>query len=63
MLWIVIHNAYKRYYRNQQQQLLQKSQEQLALKELETSQKFMQLTNEKLNLISKVKIESWQFLQ
>ena len=50
VLWIVIHNAYKRYYRNQQQQLLQKSQEQLALKELETSQKFMQLTNEKLKL-------------
>ena len=50
MLWIVIHNLYKRYYRKQQQQLLQKSHEQLALKELETSQKFMQLTNEKLKL-------------
>ena len=50
VLWILIHNLYKRYYRKQQQQLLQKSQEQLALKELETSQKFMQLTNEKLKL-------------
>ena len=50
ILWILIHNLYKRYYRKQQQQLLQKSQEQLALKELETSQKFMQLTNEKLKL-------------
>ena len=50
VLWIVIHNLYKRYYRKQQQLLLQKSQEQLALKELETSQKFMQLTNEKLKL-------------
>jgi len=50
VLWILIHNFYKRYYRKQQQQLLQKSQEQLALKELETSQKFMQLTNEKLKL-------------
>ena len=50
VLWILIHNLYKRYYRKQQQQLLQKSQEQLALKELEASQKFMQLTNEKLKL-------------
>ena len=50
VLWILIHNLYKRYYRKQQQQLLQKSHEQLALKELETSQKFMQLTNEKLKL-------------
>ena len=50
VLWILIHNLYKSYYRKQQQKLLQKSQEQLALKELETSQKFMQLTNEKLKL-------------
>jgi len=50
VLWILIHNLYKRYYRKQQQKLLQKSQEQLALKELETYQKFMQLTNEKLKL-------------
>ena len=50
ILWILIHNLYKRYYRKQQQQLLQKSHEQLALKELETSQKLMQLTNEKLKL-------------
>ena len=50
VLWILIHNLYKRYYRKQQQLLLQKSHEQLALKELETSQKFMQLTNEKLKL-------------
>ena len=50
ILWVLVHNIYKRYYRKQQQQLLQKSQEQLALKELETSQKFMQLTNEKLKL-------------
>ena len=50
VLWILIHNLYKRYYRKQQQQLLQKSQEHLALKELEASQKFMQLTNEKLKL-------------
>ena len=50
VLWILIHNLYRRYYRKQQQQLLQKSHEQLALKELETNQKFMQLTNEKLKL-------------
>jgi AraC family chitin signaling transcriptional activator len=50
VLWILIHNLYKRYYRKQQQQLIQKSHEQLALKELEASQKFMQLTNEKLKL-------------
>ena len=50
VLWILIHNLYKRHYRKQQQQLIQKSHEQLALKELEASQKFMQLTNEKLKL-------------
>ena len=50
VLWIVVHNVYKRYYRKQQEKLVQKSQEQLALKELETAQKLMQLKNEKLEL-------------
>ena len=50
VLWIVVHNVYKRYYRKQQEKLLQKSQEQLAIKELETTQKLMQLKNEKLEL-------------
>jgi len=50
VLWIVVHNIYKRFYRKQQEQLVLKSQEQLALKELETSQKLMQLKNEKLEL-------------
>ena len=50
VLWIIVHNVYKRYYRIQQEKLLLKSQEQLALKELETSQKLMQLKNEKLEL-------------
>ena len=50
VLWIIIHNIYKAYYRKKQRNLLKKSQEDLALKELESSQKLMQLKNEKLKL-------------
>ena len=48
--WIIIHNSYKRYYNKQQLKLLKKSQEDLALKELESSKQLMQLNNEKLTL-------------
>ena len=50
VLWIIIHNIYKAYYKKKQRNLLKKSQEDLALKELESSQKLMQLKNEKLKL-------------
>ena len=50
VLWIIVHNSYKAYYRKKQRNLLKKSQEELALKELESSQKLMQLKNEKLKL-------------
>jgi DNA-binding CsgD family transcriptional regulator len=49
-LWILIHNSYKRYYKKQQLKVLKKSEEDIALKELESSQKLMQLNNEKLKL-------------
>jgi DNA-binding CsgD family transcriptional regulator len=49
-LWIIIHNSYKTYYKKQQLKVLKKSEEDIALKELESSQKLMQLNNEKLKL-------------
>ncbi len=45
-----IHNSYKIYYKKQQLKVLKKSEEDIALKELESSQKLMQLNNEKLKL-------------
>ena len=47
---VLIHNIYKRYYKNQQKALLLKSQKEIALNELENSQKLMQLKNEKLEI-------------
>ena len=47
---VLIHNVYKRYYKNQQKALLLKSQKEMALNELENSQKLMQLKNEKLEI-------------
>jgi DNA-binding CsgD family transcriptional regulator len=47
---VIIHIIYKGYYKRQQQQLLLKSQKEMALNELETNQKLMQLKNEKLEL-------------
>lgn len=47
---VFIHSIYRRYYKRQQMQLLQKSQKEMALNELENSQKLMQLKNEKLEL-------------
>ena len=50
LLWIVIHNSYKIYYNKQQLKVLKKSEEDIALRELESSQKLMKLNNEKLKL-------------
>jgi len=50
ILSVVIHNIYRRHYKRQQQKLLLKSQKEMALNELESSQKLMQLKNEKLEL-------------
>lgn len=50
ILSVMIHTIYRRYYRRQQMQLLQKSQKEMALNELENSQKLMRLKNEKLEL-------------
>ncbi len=47
---VLVHNIYKRYYKNQQKTLLLKSQKEMALNELENSQKLMQLKNEKLEI-------------
>ena len=45
-----IHNFYKIYFNRQQEALLIKSQKEIALSELESSQKLMQLRNEKLEI-------------
>ena len=45
---VIIHNIYRRYYKRQQMRLLHKSQKEMALNELENSQKLMRLKNEKL---------------
>ena len=50
LLWILIHNSYKIYYKKQQLKVLMKSEEDISLKELESSKKLMQLNNEKLKL-------------
>ena len=50
LLWVFIHNSYKRYYKKQQLKVLKKSEEDLALKELESSKQLIQLNNEKLKL-------------
>jgi len=45
---LLMHNIYKRYYRKQQEKLLETSKRELELKELESEQQLMQLKNEKL---------------
>lgn len=50
ILSVIVHIIYRRYYKRQQQKLLLKSQKEIALNELENSQKLMQLKNEKLEL-------------
>jgi DNA-binding CsgD family transcriptional regulator len=50
LLWIIIHNSYKIYYNKQQLKVLKKSEEDISLRELESSQQLMKLNNEKLKL-------------
>lgn len=45
---LVMHHAYKRYYRKQREKLLQDTQRELELKELENKQQLMRFNNEKL---------------
>ncbi|MCF7561626.1 LuxR C-terminal-related transcriptional regulator [Sabulilitoribacter multivorans] len=45
---LFMHNIYKRYYRKQQEKLLQKKQSQLELKELENKEQLARFNNEKL---------------
>jgi DNA-binding CsgD family transcriptional regulator/ligand-binding sensor domain-containing protein len=48
ILGYLIHAASKRYYRKQREDLLEKTQRELELKELESSQKIIKLNNDKL---------------
>ncbi len=48
LLSLFTHINYKRYYKRQQEKLLEKTQKDLELKELETQQEMMRLRNEKL---------------
>jgi len=50
LVWILIHNSYKIYYNKQQLEVLKKSEEEIAIKDLESSKKLIQLKNEKLQL-------------
>ena len=45
---IFMHHVYKRYYRKQREKLLEKTTQELALKELENKQQFMRFNNDKL---------------
>jgi len=45
---IIMHHIYKRYYKRQEERLLQDSARELELKELENEQNLMQIRNEKL---------------
>ncbi|MEN3323684.1 triple tyrosine motif-containing protein [Mariniflexile soesokkakense] len=45
---LLMHNIYKRYYRKQREKLLEKTQKELELKELENKQQQMRFNNDKL---------------
>ena len=45
---IFMHHVYKRYYKKQREKLLQKTTQELALKELENKQQLMRFNNDKL---------------
>ena len=47
---VMVHNIYRRYFKRQQKALLLKSQKEMALSDLENSQKLMKLKNEKLEI-------------
>lgn len=44
----VLHNVYKRYYRNQQKKMLERKNKELELKSMENKQQLMHFKNEKL---------------
>jgi len=48
LLSFLIHTIYKRYYKKQREKLLDKTQRELALKELENKQQLMRFNNDKL---------------
>jgi len=48
LLSFLIHTIYKRYYKKQREKLLKKTQQELALKELENKQQLMRFNNDKL---------------
>jgi len=48
LLSFLIHTIYKRYYKKQREKLLEKTQRELALKELENKQQLMRFNNDKL---------------
>lgn len=50
LLFIVIHNVYKRYYKKQREKLLEESKKEIELKELENEQQLMHHKNDKLKL-------------
>lgn len=48
VIFLIFHNAYKRYYKKQRIDILKKAQKELELKELESKQELTSLKNEKL---------------
>ena len=54
LFFFIVHNIYKRYYKKQRQNLLEKANREIKLKELESKQILTQFKNEKL----KIKVES-----
>ncbi|WP_238987216.1 helix-turn-helix and ligand-binding sensor domain-containing protein [Confluentibacter flavum] len=45
---VLMHNIYKQYYKKQREKLLQKTQQELELKELENKEQLMRFNNDKL---------------
>jgi len=45
---LIMHNVYKRYYKQQREKIIQKTYNELELKELENKQQLMRFNNEKL---------------
>ena len=45
---LIVHNIYKRYYKKQREKLLQKTKQELELKELENQKQLMRFNNDKL---------------
>ena len=45
---LIVHNIYKRYYKKQREKILQKTKQELELKELENQKQLMKFNNDKL---------------